>query len=63
MKTLAKLVSAVLHPLCMPLLTLAGAVASEEDSLDAALAEARELISGFVSSDIGDLGNRLRSDE
>jgi hypothetical protein len=49
--------------LYMPLLTLAGAVASEEMPLDAALAEARELISGFVTSDIGDLGNRLRSDE
>ena len=43
----------------MPLLILAGAVASEEESLDAALAEARELISGFVTSDIGDRKNRL----
>ena len=49
--------------LYMPLLTLAGAVASKETPLDAALAEARELISGYVVGDIGRLEDRLRGTE
>jgi hypothetical protein len=43
-----------------PLLELADAVQSGEEALDPALQEARAVISGFVTTDIGVLADRLR---
>lgn len=46
--------------LYMPLLELAGAVKDGEKDLDPALIEARAVINSFVTSDIGQLTDRLR---
>ncbi|MEO1042920.1 MAG: DUF6607 family protein [Pseudomonadota bacterium] len=47
--------------LYMPLLTLAMEVKDGEKTLDAALIEARDVIDSFVTSDIGQLTERLRT--
>ncbi|MEO1656548.1 MAG: DUF6607 family protein [Pseudomonadota bacterium] len=46
--------------LYMPLLTLAVEVQDGEEELDAALTEARSVINSYVTSDIGELADRLR---
>lgn len=46
--------------LYMPLLTLADSIRAGETDTDTALLEARAVISKFVTSDIGELKNRLR---
>jgi len=48
------------EPLYMPLLTLAGEVNDGEKDLEPALVEARAVIDGFVTPEIGDLADRLR---
>ena len=48
------------EPLYMPLLTLAGEVNDGEKDLELALTEARAIIDGFVTPEIGDLADRLR---
>ncbi|MEM6898272.1 MAG: DUF6607 family protein, partial [Pseudomonadota bacterium] len=48
------------EPLYMPLLTLAGEVNDGAKALELALTEARAIIDGFVTPEIGDLADRLR---